>query len=362
MADDSSQDGEKTEDPSTYRIEEFRKRGEVASSKDLTSILVLSACVLALALSFVYIYEVLSNYIEWLYALDISKAYTEQSKKLIIDKTVLAMFKCVAPVFFTAFSIAVFSNVAQFGLLFAPEVLNLKPERINPINGIKKLFTMRTIVEALKGIFKFTVILLTVYFFLKDDLSKYAGFLHIDFIGSFLVAKGMLVKLIFFILIGLGVIAIADFAYQKFAYKKKLMQTKDQAKRELKEQEGNPEVKQRIKTIQRELASRRMMLDIPTADAIVTNPTHISVAIKYDQESMISPIVIAKGADHLAFQIREIAKKHNIPLVENVPLARTLYKVCKIGDTVPRTLYKAIAEVLAFVYKLNRKGKAISLE
>ncbi len=313
-------------------------------------------------ISIVYIYEGLSTYIEWLYALDVSKAFTPESQKMIIEKTMTVSFKCVAPVFITALVIDVFSNVLQFGFLFAPEVLTLKFERINPLSGIKRLFTFRSIIEAIKGIFKFTIILATVYIFIKDDLTKYAGFLHVDFINTFLIAKDMLINLVFAILLGLFVISVGDFIYQKMSYKKKLMQTKEEIKQEHKEQDGNPEIKQKIKTIQREMANKRMMKDIQKADVIVTNPTHLSVALKYDTEKMISPMVVAKGADHMAFMIREIAKAHNIPLVENVPLARNLYKTVKIGEAVPRTLYKAVAEVLAFVYKLKKKERAVSLE
>ena len=154
-------------------------------------------------------------------------------------------------------------------------------------------------------------------------------------------------------------IAIADFGYQKFSYKKKLMMTKEEEKKESKEQDGNPEVKQRIRTIQREMSQNRMMQDVPTADVIITNPTHISIVLKYDSETMISPTIIGKGADNLAMKIREVAKEHDIPIVENVPLARALYKTVKVGEPVPRTLYKAAAEVLAFVYKLKRRKKAL---
>ncbi len=164
----------------------------------------------------------------------------------------------------------------------------------------------------------------------------------------------------FAILAGLAIIAAADFAYQKFSYKKKLMMTKEQAKKESKEQDGNPEIKQRIRSIQREMSQKRMMADVPKADVIITNPTHISIALKYDKATMVAPEVIAKGADAVAMKIREIAKESDIPIVENVPLARAMYKTVKIGDGVPRNLYKAVAEVLAFVYKLKRKRKAVA--
>lgn len=361
MAEESgADDGEKTEDPSAHRIDEFRKRGEVASSKELTSVLVLSASILTLALSLFYIYEVLSDLMRWLYTLDVSMAYSEQAFKTIVTKTLMAGVKAVAPLFLVVVTVGVIANVAQIGFLFSPEVLEWKPERLNPISGFKKLFSMKSIVEVIKGLCKFVFILSIVYMFMKDDLNSYQGFLHLNFFSAFVYGKTVLIKLGFSIILGLIVIAMGDFAYQKMSYIKKLKMTKEQAKKENKEQDGSPEVKQRIRSIQRDMAQKRMMADIQTADVIVTNPTHISVALKYDQVEMLSPEVVAKGADHLAMRIREIAKEHNIPIVENVPLARGLYKTVKVGKAVPRTLYKAVAEVLAFVYKLKRKKKALS--
>lgn len=219
---------------------------------------------------------------------------------------------------------------------------------------------MRSVMEALKGVLKFIFIMAIVYWFIKDELTTFIGFYHLELMGSFLHAKWLILKLGFSIILGLSIVAAIDFAYQKFAYKKKLMMTKEQSKREHKEKEGSPEVRQRIRALQREIANKRMMAEIPKADVIVTNPTHISIVIRYDAAAMVSPVVVGKGADHLALRIREMAKQHDVPIVENVLLARTLYKTVKEGHPVPRTLYKAVAEVLAFVYKLKRKKKALA--
>jgi flagellar biosynthetic protein FlhB len=359
VADDSDQ--EKTEEPSQHRIDEFRKKGDVAMSRELTSVLVLAACFLTLSLSIVFIYEEMTKFIEWLYTLDIASAYTEKSLKTITTRTVIVALKCAAPVTLVALCVGVFSQVAQIGFLYSPDILELDFDRVNPINGVKKLFSMRSLFETVKGLFKFVVVLAIVYSYMKDDLVKYNGFMHLELYQSFMYGKQILLKLSFGIIMGLAVIALLDFAYQKFTYRKKLMQTKEELKREHKEQEGNPEVKNRIRQIQREMSRKRMMKDIKTADVIVTNPTHISIVLKYDTETMVSPMVVGKGADHLAMKIREIAKENNIPIVENVMLARTLYKTVKVGQPVPRTLYKAVAEVLAFVYKLRKKQKALSL-
>ncbi|MDO9181565.1 MAG: flagellar biosynthesis protein FlhB [Bacteriovorax sp.] len=359
MADDQD-DGEKTEEPSQHRIDEFRKKGDVATSKELTSVLVLAACLMTLSMSLVYVYEEMSKYIEWLYTLDIASAYSEKSLNTIATKTFMVALKCGAPVMCTALCAGILAQVAQIGFLYSPDILELNFDRVNPLNGIKKLFSMQSIFEAVKGIIKFAVVLSVVYVYLKDDISRYNGFMHLEFFQSFIYGKELLMKLAFAMLMALGIVAMMDFTYQKITYQKKLRQTKQQIKQESKEQDGNPEIKQRIRQMQREMSRKRMIKDVQTADVIITNPTHISIVLKYDQINMVSPMIIGKGQDHMALKIREIAKLHNIPIVENVLLARTLYKTVKVGAPVPRNLYKAVAEVLAFVYKLKKKKKALA--
>lgn len=357
---DEQDDGEKTEEPSQHRIDEFRKKGDVASSRELTSVLVLAACLMTLSLSLVFIYEEFTKYVEWLYTLDIASAYTEKSLQTITVRTFTVALKCGAPVMMTALCVGILVQVAQIGFLYSPDILELNFDRVNPLKGVKKLFSMQSIFETVKGVIKFVVILAVVYVYLKDDIARYNGFMHLELYQSFVYGKELLMKLSFAILMALGVVAMMDFAYQKFQYQKKLKQTKQEVKREHKEQEGNPEVKQRIRQIQREMARKRTIKDVQTADVIVTNPTHISIVLKYDPEKMVSPMIIGKGQDFMALKIREIAKEHDIPIVENVLLARTLYKTVKVGQPVPRNMYKAVAEVLAFVYKLKKKKKALS--
>ena len=357
MADEN--DDEKTEEPSQYKIDESRKKGDVASSKELTSVLLLSGSLLTLILCGVFIYEVFTEYIDWLYRQDFKMVYTKEKFGEVITQTAWTIVKCVGPSFGASLCLGVMSQFIQIGFLYSPEIMNMDLERINPIKGIGRLISKKAIVEAIKGCFKFTVVILITYYVMKNNIGSFLGFLHSDAGQSLMFGKYLMVKLGFSILLGLGIVALMDFGWEKWSYRQKMMMTKQQAKEEAKDKDGNPEVKNRIRSIQRQMAQKRMMDDVKKADVIVTNPTHISVALKYDGETMVAPSVTAKGADHLALRIREIAKENDIPIVENIMLARTLYKTVKVGHGVPRTLYKAVAEILAFVFKLKRRQKAL---
>lgn len=360
MAEDTDS-GEKTEEPSQHRIDEARRKGDVASSKELNSVLILTGSFSVLVLSSLFIFEVMSEYIAWLYGQDLSKVFTSKEVgSQIIRESFYAAGKCIAPVFLTSFILGFMAQVMQVGFIYAPDVLQLKFDRINPQNGFKRIFSKKSVGEVVKGLFKFSVVLLITYSIINTNITTFVGFLHTEAAEAFSYGKMFAFKLAGAIMIGLMAVAAADFFWEKYLYKEKLKMTKQQVKEETKEKEGNPEIKQKIRAIQREMAQRRMMAEIPQADVIVTNPTHISIVLRYDKLTMLAPQVMGKGSDHLALRIREIAKEHDIPIVENVPLARALYKTVKVGEGVPRSLYKAVAEILAFVYKYKKKKKALS--
>ena len=355
MPEDYNSDMEKTEEPTQFRIDEFRKRGDVSSSKEITSALVLIASLLSLILFLSYIYETLAQFIEWVYTLNPQEAFIQKNFREIVRRSIITILLCSGPVCIAAFCVGIIANIMQIGFLYAPGVLNVKWERINPFIGVKRIFSIRTAVEGLKGFLKFLFIFSIVYFFMKEEITKFNGYLHTDYAQGLIYGKHVLIKIVFSVIIGLFLIATFDFSYQKISYYNKLRMTKEEAKRERKEQEGNPEIKQRIKDIQKKISQKRMMQEVPQSDVIVTNPTHVSIALKYDPITMQSPKVVAKGIDHIALRIREVAKKHDVPIVENVSLARNLYKVVKLGAFIPRDLYKAVAEVLSFVYKMKKK-------
>lgn len=356
---DEKDDDEKTEDPSPYRLEESRKKGDVASSKELTSVLLLSGSLLTFIVCGMFIYEVFTEYLDWLYKVDFRTAYTKEKFFEVFQQTAWTLVKCVGPSFAASLCLGFLSSFMQIGFLYSPEILNADLNRINPISGFSRLISKKAMVEAVKGVFKFVVVISITYNVMKNNVGSFLGFLHADVAQSLGYGKYLMVKLGFSILMGLGVLALMDFAWEKWSYRKKMMMTKQEAKEESKEKDGNPEVKNKIRQIQRAMSQKRMMNDVKKADVIVTNPTHISVALKYDGENMVAPALLAKGADHVALRIREIAKEHDIPIVENIMLARTLYQTVKVGHGVPKTLYKTVAEILAFVYKLKRKQKAL---
>ena len=352
--------GEKTEEPSQHRIDEARKKGDVAASKELNSVIILVGVFSTLLLSSVYIFEVMYEYIEWLYGLDIKLVYDKSMGAEVVKETFFAAGKCVGPVFMVSIILGFLTQLGQVGIIYAPEVLQLKFDRINPQQGLKKIFSKKSVGEVVKGLFKFSVVLSITYYVISDNLTSFVGYLHVEAAEAFSYGGMFAFKLAVSILMGLLIVAIADFAWEKYMYKEKLRMTKQQVKEEMKEKEGNQEIKQRIRAIQREMSQKRMIADIPKADVIVTNPTHISIVLRYDNKTMVAPQVIGKGQDHLAMRIREIAKEHDIPIVENVPLARAIYKTVKVGEGVPRSLYKAVAEILAFVHKIKRKKKALN--
>jgi len=353
MADSSgdNDDNEKTEDPSAYRLEQFRKKGDIAVSQELNHLVLLVSVFAVLAISYEHLIIHMDKSFHFFLEVKTNDFYNSEKRWDIFVNGIMTFLYCLLPILSTSFLVSLIMGTFQTGFLFAPEILELKWDRINPINGISRLFSIRSLVELFKSILKLSFAFGVSYYVLKDDWLNFMGLLHVDGMDFSFFSKGVFLRLIFSLLGAHAVVSAIDFTYQKISYKNKTMTTKQEAKTENKEQEGNPEIKQRMRAAQRQAAQKRMMNDVKSADVIVTNPTHLSVAIQYNQEKMSSPQVVAKGADFVALRIREIANENNIPIVENVPLARALYKDVKIGGSVPRELYKAVAEVLAFIYR-----------
>ncbi len=351
MADDA---GERTEEATQARREEFRKRGQVALTRELSSALVL-------LFSFFIIYFSGKYFLSQFYSLfnsfigeGIRENLTQDSIKNFVQLTGISFAKLFFPIGLTLSVVGVFSIVIQTGFLQIEDALVPKLEKIDPLNGLKRIFSLKNSVEAFKAIIKIIMIATIIYFIYKSEIVKLPHLSEqpTDVILKYLGSKvGLLLGSIACLFLALST---ADYFFQKWELEKQMMMTKQEIKEETKTREGDPLIKSRIRRIQRDMAQRRMMQEVPKADVIITNPTHIAVALKYDKNTP-APQVIAMGVDLIAEKIRDLAREHSIPIVENKPLARTIYKTMKIGQVIPRELYVAVAEVLSYVYKLKRK-------
>ena len=353
MADEG---GEKSEQATDARREEFRKQGNVAHSKELASAILLLAAaggMYAMGRFFfknfyeLFVYSFGPDMVETIRAGNFTEAFNMNGQKAFI---------LIAPIMGIAGLLGAASSIAQIGFLQVEDALTPKAEKLSPMEGFKRIFSMRALVEAFKSILKMGAIGIVLYFLLRGEVAQIPYMLSFSIEQIVMYMGKVVVKL----LGGVGglmfIIAAADYFYQRWDLEKKMMMTKQEVKEEHKSREGDPMIKNRIRRIQREMASKRMMADVPKADVIITNPTHIAVCIKYS-DNLPAPQVIAMGADNIAEKIKELAREHNIPIVENKPLARTIFKTLKIGQVIPRELFVAVAEVLSYVYRLRRKKR-----
>lgn len=354
MAEESFQ--EKTEQATPRRRQEARKQGNVAKSVDLNSVFVLLAGTLALYFARGPMWNRISEATKALWRGGCTATLTPAMMQIYLVGGLEVMAKIVAPVIIAVGVAGLAANYAQVGLIFALDPLAPKFSKVDPIAGAQRLVSKRALVELAKGIFKIGVVGLVAYWTIKGAFEEV--FLLMDqSVGQIFVFIG---RMTFRILLRTGlvlvILAALDYAFQRREHEQRLRMTKQEVKEEMKQVEGDPLVKSRVRSIQREMARRRMMDAVPKADVVITNPTHLAVALQYDPEQMAAPTVVAKGARLIAQRIREIAEAHGIPIVEDKALAQMLYKATEVGQEIPLHLYKAVAEILAYVYQM--KGKS----
>ncbi len=354
MAGGQDNDKEKTEEATDAKREDFRKKGQVAQTRELASALfILSAALGIYALSKFFFTEIAELFNRSLGSDLVAAARTGVFSELVIltgQKFLLLM----APILGIAFLVAVGSTVAQIGFLNVEDALVPKPEKIDPIAGFKRIFNLRTLVEGLKAVIKLIFIGGVTYLVLKSEVKVLPTLMEKSPAEIMSYMGIMSAKILGVVGMTMVVIAAIDYFFQRWDLEKQMMMSKDEVKEEVKSREGDPMIKARVRRIQRDLANRRMMDKVPKATVIVTNPTHIAVALKYD-ETLPAPQIVAMGADLIAEKIRNLAREHNIPIVENKPLARTIFKTLKIGQVIPRELFVAVAEVLSYVFRLQKK-------
>ena len=351
MAEES--DLEKTEDPSPRRLEQAREEGQVPQSRELSTFLVTVTGAAALLLMGNWMATRVAGLMRDGFAFDRAAAFEPALMLEVLQRMLSGALLTLMPLFFALLVAAVAAPILLGGLVFAPKVLGFNFGRMNPIQGIGRMFSVHGLAEMVKAILKSLLV---------GGVAALVLWLNIDHLFDLMVEPlevGMadfsetVAFSALMIVLSLGLLALIDVPFQLWQYHKKLRMTKEEVKRESKEQEGDPLVKGRIRALQREMARRRMMTEVPKADVVVTNPTHFSVALKYDAEKMGAPVVVAKGRGELALKIREIAKEHGVPMLEAPPLARALYKHCELEQSIPAGLYTAVAEVMAYVYQLD---------
>lgn len=347
--------GDKTEKATPKKKSDARKKGQVFQSREMSAALVLIIMIVTIKALGSNMYGQLTTYMKNAFVdylkvtnvIDINAVL-----KLYID-ALIVLAKTVLPLLLVAAFSAAIVGYAQVGVLFTFETLKFKGNRINPLSGFKRIFSMRSLVELLKSIIKIVIVSWVAYSYLKSKTNEVLALMDADlpsilaFIGD--ATFNVAIKISF----AMVILGFADYLYQRFDYEKNLRMTKQEVKDEYKQTEGNPEIKGKIKQKQRQMSMRRMMQEIPKADVVITNPTHFAVAIKYDLEKASAPFVVAKGQDYIALRIKQIAADNKVEIVENKPLARTLFSTVDIGETIPPELYQAVAEILAFVYKIK---------
>jgi flagellar biosynthetic protein FlhB len=346
--------GEKTEEPTSKRKQEARKKGQVAKSNEVNSVFIMLAAFATLRVLGSYIYDVLGNYMRFMFSHFSTQDMTIQTVMPLFIDFCLVFVKTALPVMAVILIVSVAINIAQVGLVFSTESLTPSLDKINPISGFGRMFSKRSLVELAKAVVKVTIVGWFVYHFMIARITQLASLINVDLQASLSYAGSVIIDLAYQVCAIMIVIAALDYLYQWWSHKESLKMSKQEVKDEYKQNEGDPKIKAKIRERQRAMAMRRMMLQVPKADVVVTNPTHFAVALQYDKK-MVAPVVVAKGQDYVAQKIKEIAKENKVVIVENKMLARTLYATAEIGEAVPPELYQAVAEVLAYVYKLKKR-------
>ncbi|WP_193556070.1 flagellar biosynthesis protein FlhB [Paenibacillus ginsengarvi] len=347
--------GEKTEKATPKKRQDARKKGQVAKSMELPSSSILFGIVLLL---FGY-GSIMRDKIENMFLFTIhdymGMELTPSTAATIFGRLIFEGLLLLAPIFGLALVMAVVASASQVGFLITMEPLKMSFSKLDPIKGIANLFKLRALVELLKSVLKMTVIGLVVFFTIWNSRDVLIEMGRWPLIHTFSYTAKLIMTLAIEIAVILLILALFDYMYQRYEHEKNLKMSKDEVKQEYKNSEGDPLIKSKIREKQRRMALQRMMQEVPKADVVITNPTHFAVAIRYDPKKSEAPVVVAKGMDYIALKIRQVAEEHGIVKMENKPLARALYDQVEIGQTIPADLFQAVAEVLAYVYKL--KGK-----
>lgn len=342
---------EKTEQPTAKKLKEARDKGQIAQSKDFNSVVSLLAVFVALAGLWQFFAD---NVFSFFYA-TIELIPTPEAGVGRFNESLIFILKMSLPLLGVALITGLAASYAQVGVLFTAEPLKPQFSRINPLKGLKNIFSSRALAELVKSVAKAALILYICYVYIEGRIAEILYTVKMDSGNIISLLWSIIFNVIIRCSIVLFIIAVFDYEFKRRKNKKELMMTKQEVKQEYKQSEGDPQLKGKIKEKQRQMAMSRMMQQVPKADVVITNPTHFAVALLYNASRSDAPIVVAKGKDLVAQNIKRTAKEHQIPLVENPPLARTIYSTVEIGSKISPDLYEAVAEVLAYVYSIKER-------
>ena len=348
--------GEKTEEPTAKKRADARKKGQVGRSQELNTAFVLLVGFFTLKLLWDSIYLSIASYTTYVFT-NLNQSVDTENIIHIFIGILVVLAKTAFPIMFAIMLIGLAINFFQVGLNFNTESIEFKLDKLNPINGFGRIFSKRSLVELAKSFFKILVIGFFLYRFIHEQILAMPQFMFFDLTTSLALVAEIIFQMAFIVIGVIMIMALMDYGYQKWQTTQDLKMTKQEVKDEMKQSEGDPQIKGKIRQKQRQMAMARMMKEVPKADVIVTNPTHYAIALSY-QQGMSAPLVVAKGQDLVAQRIKEIAREARVPIIENKPLARAIYAAVQIGDAIPQELYQAVAEVLAYVYRLKhaRRG------
>lgn len=349
--------GEKTEEPTQKKLEDTRKKGQTAKSREFVSAVTLIGIIFVAA----SLGGAALNEIENFLSRDLSSAgsiyLNQDSLKDIFMYYILEFAKITLPLFLTVVVLGILANLAQTGFMHSMEPIKPKFERINPINGFKRMFSSGALIELLKSIGNIAVVGYIAVTYIISQLQRIVSSSDGGVNSLLSIPAGIAKTELIRVAVAVCVIGALDFIYQKYSFKKEMMMTKQEVKEELKQTEGDPQIKSRLRRKQREIANRRMMHEVPKATVVITNPTHIAVALIYERKKDAAPKVVAKGVDEIAQRIKQVARDNNVPIIENKPVARMLYQKVEIDEAIPVEMYQVVAEILAVVYSIKRKRR-----
>ncbi|MEE8432908.1 MAG: flagellar biosynthesis protein FlhB [Candidatus Desulfatibia sp.] len=353
MAEESNE--EKTEEPTPRKRQELREKGEVAKSRELPSVAVLLASLMALTFFGSFMYSQIQLVMQGTLSLPMLNDLNVSDFIIFAHKMTIRFILAISPLMAAVFITAILSNIIQVGFILSSESITPKLSKLDPIKGFTKLFSKQSLMELGKNFLKLAIIGAISYYTIKAEMKNVPmlGELGVKAIWVYILT--VFLKIFLRCTLAMVFVVVIDYAFQRWEFENKIKMGKQEIKDEHKKTEGDPLIKSRIKSIQMEMARKRMMQDVPEADVVITNPVRLAVAVKYDSSDMGAPKVLAKGAGEVAKKIIDLATEHDIPILEKKELAQSLYKLVEIGQEVPAVLYQAVAEVLAYIYKL--KGK-----